>query len=94
MTDLSLLAAQVRAARALLGWSQGYLADGVSVSRSTIADLESNKREPHAATMFVILNELTAAGINFTERGVEFRDFPPQPYVPTGVRSRGVSARA
>ena len=88
MTDFSLLAAQVRAARGLLGWSQGYLADGAKVSRSTIADLESAKREPHEATLFVIMSELAAAGVVFTESGVEFRQFPPKPYVPTGIRNR------
>lgn len=88
MKDLSLLAAQVRAARALLEWSQGYLAEGCGVSRSTIADLESNKREPHAASLYVILSELAAAGINFTETGVEFREFPPMAYVPTGIKQK------
>jgi transcriptional regulator with XRE-family HTH domain len=87
VTDFSLLAAQVRAARALLGWSQGYLADGAKVSRSTIADLESAKREPHEATLFVIMSELAAAGIAFTESGVAFREFPPRPYVPTGIKN-------
>lgn len=86
MSDLTLLAAQVRAARALLGWSQGYLADGIKVSRSTIADLESAKREPHESTLFVLKSELAAAGIEFTERGVSFREFPAEPYTPTGMR--------
>lgn len=84
--DLALLAAQIRAARALLGWSQGYLAEGTRVSRSTIADLEAGKRTPHESTMFVIMSELTAAGIEFTEMGVEFSEYPPEPYVPTGLR--------
>jgi transcriptional regulator with XRE-family HTH domain len=88
MTDFGLLAAQVRAARALLGWSQGYLADGIGVSRSTVADLEANRREPHEATLFVLMSELTAAGIVFTERGVEFRKYPPRKYVPTGIKGR------
>jgi len=86
MSDFDLLAAQVRAARALLGWSQAYLADGIKVSRSTIADLESGKRQPHEATLFVLMNELSAAGINFTEQGVEFREYPPKPYIPLGLR--------
>ena len=85
MTDFSLLAAQVRAARALLGWSQGYLADGCKVSRSTIAELEAAKRKPHDATLFVILSELSNAGIEFTEHGVSFREYPPPNYVPTSV---------
>ncbi len=88
MTDFSLLAAQVRAARALLEWSQGYLAEGAGVSRSTIADLESNKREPHSASLFVIMSELTAAGIEFTELGVAFREFPAPDYVPTGIKQK------
>lgn len=88
MTEYSLLSAQIRAARALLGWSQGYLADGIKISRSTIADLESGKRQPHEATVFVLLSELAAAGIEFTERGVAFREFPPKPYVPTGLRNK------
>jgi DNA-binding XRE family transcriptional regulator len=83
-----LFAAQVRAARGLLGWSQGYLADGLGVSRSTIADIEANKRAPHPATLFILITELTAAGIIFTDLGVEFEVFPPPAYVPTGLRGR------
>lgn len=85
MADFTLLAAQVRAARALLGWSQGYLAEGINVRRATIADFENGKHEPHHATLTVLMKELTAAGIVFTEKGVEFRKWPPAPYVPTGV---------
>lgn len=85
MHDFMLLAAQVRAARALLGWSQGYLAEGSNVRRATIADLENGKYAPHHATLTVLMNELAAAGIVLTEKGVEFRRWPPPPYVPTGV---------
>lgn len=86
MTDSALFAAQLRAARALLGWSQTYLANGVKVSRSTIADIEAAKREPHEATLFVLMQELASAGIEFTERGVRFREYPPKPYIPVGLR--------
>jgi transcriptional regulator with XRE-family HTH domain len=88
MRDFSLLAAQVRAARGLLGWTQGYLAEGVGVSRPTIMDFESGKREPHPATLSVLMSELAAAGIVFTERGVEFRKWPARPYVPTGIKQK------
>jgi len=77
MSDFTLLAAQIRAARALLGWSQADLAKRVRASRSTLADLESAKRRPHESTLYVILSELGAAGVNFTPDGVEFREFPP-----------------
>jgi transcriptional regulator with XRE-family HTH domain len=88
MRDFSLLAAQVRAARALLGWSQSYLAEGCNIHRATLVDLESGKREPHEATLAVLMGELTAAGIVFTETGVEFRKWPAKPYVPTGIKHR------
>jgi transcriptional regulator with XRE-family HTH domain len=86
MEDYSLFAAQIRAARGLLDWSQAYLAEGIAVARSTIADIESAKREPHPATVFVLTQELAAAGIEFTELGVRFKEYPPQPYVPVGLR--------
>ncbi|MFK4823776.1 helix-turn-helix transcriptional regulator [Paenochrobactrum sp. BZR 588] len=88
MTEFSLLSAQVRAARSLLNWSQSYLADGCMVSRSTIADLEANKRQPHESSLYIIMSELNAAGIEFTERGVEFTEIPPKEYVPTGIRQK------
>ena len=86
MTDFSLLAAQIRAARGLLGWSQAYLADGIGVSRSTLADLEAGRRQPHEATLFVLRTELSSAGVEFTEQGVRFLEVPPRPYIPTGLR--------
>ncbi|MCK1313722.1 helix-turn-helix transcriptional regulator [Bradyrhizobium sp. 23] len=88
MRDFSLLAAQIRAARALLGWSQGYLAEGINVRRATIADLENCKHEPHEGTLTVLMSELTGAGIVFTDTGVQFRKWPPRPYVPTGVKQK------
>jgi transcriptional regulator with XRE-family HTH domain len=88
LRDFSLLAAQIRGARGLLGWSQSYLADGINIHRSTLVDLESGKREPHPATLAVLMNELAAAGIVFTERGVEFRKWPARPYVPTGIKNK------
>jgi hypothetical protein len=43
----------------------------------------------HAATnSFLHENALAAAGIVFTERGVEFRKWPARPYVPTGIKSK------
>jgi DNA-binding XRE family transcriptional regulator len=89
MTDHSLFAAQVRAARAILGWSQSYLAQGVGVNKSTIVDLESNKRAIHEATRYMVLHELVAAGINFTDDGgVVPREWPLKPYIPVGIASK------
>ncbi|WP_280948385.1 helix-turn-helix domain-containing protein [Mesorhizobium jarvisii] len=38
---------QCRAARAMLGWSQGDLAEAAAVSRTTIVDFERSIRIPH-----------------------------------------------
>jgi transcriptional regulator with XRE-family HTH domain len=84
MQDFPKFAAQVRAARALLGWSQAYLAEGLNVRRVTIADFESCRQLPQASTIFALIDELTAAGIVFTDTGVKFRSWPPVPYVPAG----------
>ena len=87
MNDFGKLAAQIRGARALLGWSQAYMAEGVNVRRAVIADLESCQREPPAALLLALMKELSAAGIIFTEKGVEFLRWPPRPYVSTGSAS-------
>ena len=93
MENFSKVAAQVRGARALLGWSQSYLAEGISVRRVIIADLESCRREPQEATLSALITELSAAGIVFTEAGVEFLEWPPKPYVPTGCTTIKKRAR-
>lgn len=86
--DLSLLAAQIRAARGLLGWSQADLAETANIHRGTLIDIESGKREPQEATIAVLMNELAAAGIVFTERGVEFRKLPAKAYVMTPIKRK------
>jgi transcriptional regulator with XRE-family HTH domain len=83
MQEFPKLAAQVRGARGLLGWSQAYLAEAINVRRVTIADLESGKHEPDASILFALIRELNAAGIVFTETGVQFRMWPPKPHVPS-----------
>jgi transcriptional regulator with XRE-family HTH domain len=93
MQDFPKLAAQVRGARALLGWTQAYLAEGINVRRAIIADFESCKHEPKPSTVFALINELVAAGIVFTETGVEFRIWPPRPYVPSGCAATRKRAR-
>src|SRR3954464_14033613 len=93
MQDLLKLAAQVRGARALLGWSQAYLAEGINVSCMTIADLESCKRKPQTSTLVALMTELNAAGIVFTETGVQFLEWPPRSYVPTGCTTIRKRAR-
>lgn len=78
LRDFLLFAAQIRAARGLLGWSQAALAKRSGINRTTLIDMESGKREPLDATQAALLSELDKAGIAFRDKGVEFKKWPPK----------------
>jgi len=61
--------AQCRAARALLGWSQGDLAASASVAVSTVADFERGHRSPVANNLDAIFQAFERADIRFTSGG-------------------------
>jgi predicted transcriptional regulator len=56
---------QVKAARALLGWSQQELADRAVVSKGTIASLELGKADTRMSTLTAIQKALNRGGIEF-----------------------------
>lgn len=56
---------QCRAARAMLGWSQGELAVAANVSRQTIADFERGARTPINNNLACIVTAFERAGIQF-----------------------------
>jgi transcriptional regulator with XRE-family HTH domain len=58
---------QCRAARALLDWSQGELADKAGVGIVTVRQLEAAAHEPRRATFDVIRRALEGAGIEFID---------------------------
>lgn len=58
-------AAQCRAARAMLNWSQDELATNAQVARATIADFERCERDPVKNNMFSIISVFEARGIVF-----------------------------
>lgn len=60
-------AAQIRAARAGLNWSQDQLASRAGTVRKTINRIESETTTPHAATLAGIVDALEAAGVVFIE---------------------------
>ncbi len=75
---MSISAAQCRAARALLDWSQDQLAKNAHVSRATVADFERNNRMPMRNNLISITAALEAAGVAFIPdndegAGVRFR---------------------
>ncbi|WP_457797441.1 helix-turn-helix domain-containing protein [Methylocystis sp. S23] len=60
-----LLPSQSRAARALLNWSRGDLAERSGVSLAALADFEAEKRQPYDRTLADIRAALEAAGVEF-----------------------------
>ena len=62
---MSISSAQCRAARALVGWSQGQLATASKVAKATIANFEAGKRAPYERTLEDMRRALEDAGVEF-----------------------------
>lgn len=74
-------AAQCRAARALLGWSQEELEGASQVAKKTIADFERGARMPYPRTLKDLRHALEGAGVEFIDAngggpGVRLRKRP------------------
>lgn len=66
---MSITSEQSRAARALLNWSQGKLAECAGVGPATLAEFESNKRTLISNDLAAIRTALEAAGVAFLDAG-------------------------
>ena len=66
---MSFQPAQSRAARALLGWSQGELSAAAGVARATIAEFEGGRRMPISNNLQAIRTALESAGVQFVGAG-------------------------
>jgi transcriptional regulator with XRE-family HTH domain len=64
-------AAQSRAARGLLDWSQAKLGARSNLSESTIRDFEKGRRTPGVNNLAAIRAALEAAGVIFVEENGE-----------------------
>jgi transcriptional regulator with XRE-family HTH domain len=72
--DGLLLAAQCRAARALLGWSQDDLVAQSTITKKTIADFEREATRPYPRTLAAIQPALEDAGVEFLpDNGVRLK---------------------
>lgn len=80
---------QCRAARAFLNLSREGLAEMASVAARTISDFESDRREPIRSTAQAIVRAFEAAGIRFTEHGVEYP--PPRRLGPGATLLSGIT---
>lgn len=63
-------ALQIRAARAILSWSQQQLAERAKLNRDTIKALETDGVRTHPGTVQAVLNVLQTEGISFLEDDV------------------------
>ena len=76
MAQIDIVAAQCRAARALLDWPREALAEASRVGLRTLVDFERGARQPRAVTLDALRRALEEAGIEFTngdEPGVKLR---------------------
>ena len=68
---------QIRAARALLGWSQQQLADKAIVSLNAVTRLERSEVDPRVSTLEAVEKAIRKAGVEFISaddrRGVGVR---------------------
>ena len=65
--DLMITSRQIRAARALLGWSQQQLADKAIVSLNAVARLEGGVVDSRISTVQAVQEALVKAGIEFLD---------------------------
>jgi transcriptional regulator with XRE-family HTH domain len=61
-------AAQCRAARGLLGWSQLDLAKFAGIGVVTVHQFESNASQPRHATVEVVRRAFESAGVEFIDK--------------------------
>jgi transcriptional regulator with XRE-family HTH domain len=74
---------QLRAARAMLGWSREELAKRADIAAGTITGFELLGADSKISTLLRIKRTLEVAGIEFIEQGAASMDGGP------GVRLRG-----
>ena len=60
-------AAQIRAARGLLNWSQGELAERAGVSKQSVTRIENGTMDPRFSTMAALYEAFLAAGVEMAE---------------------------
>jgi transcriptional regulator with XRE-family HTH domain len=79
--------AQLRAARAIVGWSREKLAEKADVSAETIKRFEFRGSDPKLSTLNKVRRALEAAGVEFIDDGAKSDEGGP------GVRLRGAKAK-
>lgn len=70
MSNMFIQPEQIRAARAMLDWSQQDLADAAGVSKDTVKNYELANNKPNTQTLTRIIGALQVAGIEFLSDGL------------------------
>lgn len=60
---------QIKAARALLGWSQDELCERSKISRATLTDLENETGDPRKSSMTAVEEAFRKHAVVFTDDG-------------------------
>lgn len=60
---------QIRAARAMLGWSREELLDASGISMSALLRMEGNLADSRSSTLNKVVKALSLAGVEFVTRG-------------------------
>lgn len=76
MIVMTITAAQIRAARGLLGWTQDKLAAEATVGVSTIRNFEAGRSVPIVNNLVAIQRALEVAGVEFIEGGARLVSAP------------------
>lgn len=69
-------AAQIRAARAMLGWKQTDLAKAADISEMSVKKIETGAVDPRVSTIVAIQSAFERAGVVFLDAG-QSRDGGP-----------------
>lgn len=88
---MQITAAQCRAARALIEWSQNDLSAASSVAKATIANFEAGNRSPYARTLDDIMRALETAGVVFLAEGQEASGGPGVRLTASDISQAGAS---
>lgn len=68
--EVMITPAQIRAARALIGWKQTDLAAAAELSEMSIKNVEKDGADPRSSTLAKIEAAFEAAGVIFLDPGV------------------------
>ncbi len=69
-------AGKIRSARAYLNWSQEKLAQESDLSLQGIQKVERAETQPTARTQAKIVRAFEKQGVNFTDKGIEYQEYP------------------